>query len=187
MAFCLSVCVCFTAMTTLTCPDIRRQDTPQPRWDVWGTRYLYTRYIVVCVVSQTSPPTTWPSYPIAPPGTGALIERSHSVERLWSLTAIYCPYEEGICLVWFHASLHHHPTRFFFSCLKKAKTKTNSEPLTDPRTCRRVCINICYILVEGGGSAITGFMRLSNTEDVSADLWLFVIGGFVSDTDQWAF
>lgn len=37
---------CLSVTMTLTCPDTLHQDTPQPRWDVWGTRYLYTYYIV---------------------------------------------------------------------------------------------------------------------------------------------
>lgn len=43
---------CFSVMMTLICPDTPHQDTPQPRWDVWGTRYLYTHYIAVYSVSS---------------------------------------------------------------------------------------------------------------------------------------
>lgn len=46
----------FAAMTTLTCLDIPHQDTHQPRWGLYGNRYLWT---LVNVLSPV-PPASWP-------------------------------------------------------------------------------------------------------------------------------
>lgn len=35
---------------TSTCPDTLRRDTPQPRWDVWGTRYLCTHILFPSII-----------------------------------------------------------------------------------------------------------------------------------------
>lgn len=37
-------------MMTSTCPDTPRRDTPRPRWDVWGTRYLWTHILFSSII-----------------------------------------------------------------------------------------------------------------------------------------
>lgn len=86
---------CLSVTMTLTCPDTLHQDTPQPRWDVWGTRYLYTYYIVSQHhLAKTTNITMW----------SPLSHQVNSVSIMWLLETLIVT----LCLnsLYFHPLLH---------------------------------------------------------------------------------
>ena len=110
---------CLSVMMTLTCPDTPHQDTPQPRWDVWGTRYLCTCYIVVYTVSPHQCPhlitqshthtrymsTHWKEYLLAPPSfhftktqSSVMIYPHFSSKQIESCSCLLL----GVSFVWFY-------------------------------------------------------------------------------------